>query len=257
MTIFFSDIAGFTSVAEEMSPDALVALLGGYLDGMTDVIGSAGGTVDKFIGDGIMAFWGAPEVVEDHAARACEAALGCQRELERMQREGSAEMKRLATRIGLATGEVLVGNIGTPERLNYTVMGDVVNLASRLEGLNKQYGTRVMASEETVRAANGRVVARAIDVVAVKGKARGVRVYELMARASEGDARAARVGALSEEALEAYLGRDFARAEARWAAVLDELPGDRAASLMRDRAREYGAHPPPAEWNGVYVAHEK
>ena len=187
MTAFFSDIAGFTSVAEEMEPGALVELLGDYLQGMTQEIARESGTVDKFIGDGIMAFWGAPEPLADHAARACRAAVLCQRRLAELQRTGSAGMKKLSTRIGVASGDVLVGNIGTPQRMNYTIMGDTVNLASRLEGLNKQYGTRVMASEAAVLAAGSRVVARPIDVVAVKGTARGVMVYELLALAVDDD----------------------------------------------------------------------
>jgi adenylate cyclase len=139
LTVFFSDIAGFTTLSESVNPEELVELLGGYLDELTSIIAEHQGTVDKFLGDGVMAFWGAPADRPEHAALACEAAVRIQR---RLAGRGGA----LSTRIGLATGEVVVGNIGTHERMNYTVMGDVVNLAARLEGLNKQYGTSIMIS---------------------------------------------------------------------------------------------------------------
>jgi adenylate cyclase len=252
LTIFFSDLAGFTSLSETRAPDELVKFLGEYFDNMSQIIMSERGTVDKYMGDGIMAFWGAPMRVEDHAAKACAATLRCQRRV----RELSAKGAELTTRIGLATGTVLVGNIGSTERMNYTVMGDVANLASRLEGLNKQYGTDSMISEETYEQAKAEVVARPIDVVAVKGKKQGVKVYELLALASDNDADAVAVADASTRALTAYLDQRFSEAAAAWDEVLAKRPGDKAATTMKTRALGYAASP-PERWSGVMIATEK
>jgi adenylate cyclase len=253
LTIFFSDLEGFTGLAETKAPDELVKFLGKYFDDMSKIIASESGTIDKYMGDGIMAFWGAPTKVEDHAARACVAALACQRRVDELAKQGV----NLATRIGLATGVVLVGNIGSYERMNYTVMGDVANLASRIEGLNKQYGTFLMISEATYDLAKDVVVARPIDVVAVKGKTQGVPVYELLALRADKDAKAEALAANSTQAIEHYLGRRFAEAAAMWSAILDDRPTDMAARVMRDRALAFGAAPPPPEWTGVKIATSK
>jgi len=258
LTVFFSDIAGFTSIAEEMKPGELVELLGAYLDEMTQAIGQEKGTVDKYIGDGIMAFWGAPATVEDHAARACLAALDCSRRMARLSRaEGGAWARKLHTRIGIATGDVLVGNIGTKDRMNYTVMGDTANLASRLEGLNKVYGTSILASEATVRAAGSRIVARPVDVVAVKGKAQETRVYEVLACGDEDAVADRALAALCERALAAYLARDFMGAAGLWDEALAAMPGDPVSRVMAERARANVVVPPPAAWTGVHVVDTK
>ena len=256
MTIFFSDLAGFTSFSEAMSPSDLVALLGDYFDAMTRVIGDRKGTIDKFIGDAIMAFWNAPASEEHHATLACEAALACIQRLAEMKRSNPAYAV-LSARIGIATGDVLVGNIGSRERLNYTVMGDTVNLASRLEGLSKQYGTSILVSEPTCQAARATVVMRAVDVVAVKGRSQGVRIYEPLARRSEATPAALGREAASREAMDAYLARRFDDASRAWGRCLELVPEDRAARVMRDRASAFASAPPPDDWDGVAVMHEK
>ena len=253
LTVYFSDIAGFTSLAESMTPARLVEFLGEYFDEASSVIAAEHGTVDKYLGDGIMAFWGAPAPLADHAVHACLAALASHAMITRLAAQGT----KISARIGVATGDVLVGNIGSHERMNYTVMGDTANLASRLEGLNKQYGTAMMVSETTYLAAKRAVIARPIDVVAVKGKSRGVRVYELLAKVSDADVVAEAVAAFSTAALDSYLIRDFAAAAASWQRVLDKRPGDPAATLMRARALAYLETPPPPGWTGVTTATEK
>ncbi|HEY1956516.1 MAG TPA: adenylate/guanylate cyclase domain-containing protein [Polyangiaceae bacterium] len=250
LTIFFSDLAGFTTLSETLAPEALVELLGGYFDEMTRIIQSHGGTVDKFIGDAIMAFWNAPGDVPNHAERACRAALACQAKLDAMRR-ADARLAGLNARIGLATGKVLVGNIGATDRMNYTVMGDTVNLASRLEGLNKAYGTPVMASETTFAKAG--VLARAVDVVAVKGKALGVRVYEPRADGANEKKFCDACG----RALDLYLARKFEDAARAWDEALAIHADDEAAKTMKARALAFAAAPPPADWNGTNVMHEK
>lgn len=248
LTVFFSDIAGFTTLAESMTPEQLVELLGGYLDEATRVIAEHKGTVDKFLGDGIMAFWGAPEKLADHAALACEAAVKMQRALR-----GS----KLTTRIGLATGQVLVGNIGSHERMNYTVMGDAANLAARLEGLNKQYGTSIMISETTWLAARDRIVARPVDVVAVKGKHQAVKVYEVLGLASDADSQTSAIARHAETGLDSYLARDFTVAIGAFEKVLELRPDDAPSRRFIDRCRTYAAAPPPPGWTGVHHATEK
>ena len=178
-----------TSIAETMAPDELVQLLSRYFDEMTQVIAAQGGTVDKFIGDAIMAFWGAPALTADHAARACEAALRSQRKLAELRAAPDPPgLANIRARIGIATGDVLVGNVGSHDRFNYTVMGDTVNLASRLEGLNKLYGTRILISDHTYQAAREHIVARPVGVVQVKGKRQCVEVWEPLCLACEDDA---------------------------------------------------------------------
>jgi adenylate cyclase len=253
LTVYFSDLAGFTTLAETKTPDELVRFLSEYFDDMSSIIATERGTVDKYLGDGIMAFWGAPVGFEDHAVHACRAALRCRARVHELSARGAT----LATRIGVATGDVLVGNIGSTERINYTVMGDTANLASRLEGLNKQYGTDVMISEATYNQAASHVVARPIDVVAVKGKSRGVRVYELLAMADEANADAVAIAAAATRALAAYLERRFSEAVAAWDEILALRPDDRASQVMRERALRYVAAPPPADWTGLTVATEK
>jgi class 3 adenylate cyclase len=258
MTVFFSDIVEFTGACERIDPDALMKTLGVYLKGMTEAILREGGTVDKFIGDGVMAFWGAPHPAADHATRACRAALACQRFIADMATGWQAQgLPPFPTRIGINTGEVLVGNVGYEERMNYTVMGDPVNVASRLEELNKRYGTRVLIGE-TVRAAVGdQFEMRLLDRVVVKGKSRGQAVYELVAEKDgippERRAFLGRFGG----GVERYFARDWAGALAVFEATLRETPGDEPSRIYIERCRTLLASPPGPDWDGVTVMRVK
>jgi class 3 adenylate cyclase len=182
VTIYFSDLAGFSTLSEKLSPDEVVALVNAYLSAMTDIIESEGGFVDKYIGDAIVAVFGAPADDAAHAAAATRAALACQRRLAAMNAPGGPFADRpLAQRIGLNSGEVLVGNIGSHRRFNYTVMGDAVNLAARLEEANKEYGTVILAAEATVSAAGPGFAWRELDRITVRGREQKVRIYEALA----------------------------------------------------------------------------
>lgn len=183
MTIFFCDIVGFTTISESMSPEELAQRMGVYFDGMTKIILKYNGTVDKYIGDSIMAFWGAPHLCDDQAVKACKATLECRQFVEELSEKWEKEgLTGFHTRFGINSGEAVVGNFGYSERLNYTVMGDNVNLASRLEGLNKQYGTKIMISESTYLQARHVIVGRILDRAVVKGKTIGVTVYEVIGK---------------------------------------------------------------------------
>ena len=251
LTILFSDIAGFTSVAEEMDPDDLVAILAEYLEGLSDAIRAQQGTVDKYIGDAIMAFWGAPREDVNHALNACEGALAMRAKLEELQ-EGWTErgLPQLQTRIGLNTGEVLVGNFGATSRLNYTVMGDAVNLASRLENLNKRYGTRIMLGESTAELVKEHMVLRPLEWVAVKGKSHAVLIHELVGRKGEVPGEVLGAIAKYEGALQLYREREFEKAADAFDAAGPIREGDLAPALMAEQARQFAAEPPPDEWNG-------
>ena len=184
LSLLFTDIRGFTTIAEGIAPDVLAPALGRYLEAMIAGVHSTGGTIDKFTGDGLMAFWNAPSMAPDHARRACEAVLACLETTDALfASEAWAGLPPLFTRFGLHVDEVLVGHFGAPDRLSYTAMGDGVNLASRLEGLGKQYGVATLASEAIVARTEGAFVFRRVDLVAVKGKTKGVAVYELLGRA--------------------------------------------------------------------------
>lgn len=256
LTVFFSDLAGFTTIAESMKPAALVELLGDYLDAMTQVIAAESGTVDKFIGDGIMAFWGAPQPRDDHGARAVVCALRSQAKLDELRKRGKG-LEKLAMRIGIATGEVLVGNIGSHERLNYTVIGDTANLAARLEGAGKSYQLGILIAQSTFDAAKDAIVARPVDVLAVKGKVQGIRVYEPLAEASSATKDDRALADLATRALDTYLARDFTAAAALYAEILQLRPGDRAAEVLRARCLAFAKEPPTEPWDGAFHATEK
>jgi len=258
MTVMFSDLRGFTSYSETIDPQELVHTLNSYLTEMTDVIFHHRGTVDKYMGDAIMAFWGAPRPQADHARRACDTAVDMMRELEILNNRWHMEGKqKLSIGIGLNTGAMTVGNMGSQRRLDYTVMGDSVNLASRLEGLNKEYGTNIIVSDSTLSEVGDGYVTRYLDLVIVKGRSTPVAVYELVGR--KGEVSGERLQALSiyEEGGRLYSSRDWLGAAARFQEVLRLDPEDAPASLYLERCEALMADPPPEEWDGVYVMTHK
>ncbi len=257
LTILFCDIAGFTTISEQMAPEALVDALAEYFASASDAVHETGGTVDKFIGDAIMAFWGAPQEIDDAPLRACRAALAIQEKVRAMSERWVAMGRpKFEVRIGINTGECIVGNIGSRSRMNYTAMGDSVNLASRLEGLNKVYGTKIMLGDATAQAVKGRMVLRPLDFVAVKGKHTASLVHELVGELSDGPA--ARAAVLHASALELYRARSFAGAADKFDEVVRTLEGrDDAAKVMAARCRHYLAEPPPQAWDGSTAMKEK
>jgi len=254
ITILFSDVAGFTSLSEKLAPNELVQRLGAYLSELATVIGREGGTVDKFIGDGVLAFWNAPQDQPDHAVRAVKAAMACQKRLS----ENRGADWALPTRIGLATGEVVVGNIGSVERMNYTVVGDTANLASRLEALNKTFGTAILVSDDCAAEARETVICRPVDVVAVVGKDQGVKVWEPLCLADDPAApvQTARA-ALTTQALDAYLQRDFSTALRCYKKLRDGTPEDPVARIMADRCFELIQTGVPDDWSGTTKVRHK
>lgn len=250
LSVMFIDIAGFTGLSERLG-DRVVPLLSRYLDIASEVIVANGGTIDKFIGDAVMAFWGAPQPQGDHALRCCRAALGCGRAMEQ---SGLADDlgQPLQIRIGINSGRMLVGNIGSELRLNYTVIGDAVNVASRLEGANKSYGTQILIGEATERLARGAIVTREIDSIAVYGREEGFSVYELIGLVGEDSGHEASDWIVRyEQGLASYRGRRFAAALADFEAVLNLRGHDRPAELMRDRCRQLVENAPDAAWRPV------
>jgi adenylate cyclase len=254
LTVHFSDIEGFTGIGERMAPAALVEHLAEYLEEMTAVLEGERGTIDKFLGDGILVFFNAPHDVPDHAARACRAALRQQERLRALQAKWAAAGKpAFRARIGLHLGEALVGNIGTAERFEYTAVGDAVNLASRLEGLNKVYGTRILASQAVRDAAGPGFEWRALDRVAVAGRRGGALISELLGERGRVAPDILRARDLYERALEAYTQRRFAEAAAGFRAAAEAAPGDRAAELLRRRSEALRGEAPPPDWDGVWL----
>ena len=254
LSVLFSDIAGFTTVVESTPPDQVLVALGAYLEGMNRAIGDHGGTVCQYLGDGIMAFWGAPEALADHAERTCRGALAMADHARALLSDAEADGRpRLPTRIGIDTGEVMVGNIGAPDRFNYGILGDTVNTAARLEGLNKVYGTSIIAGARTVALAGDAILFRPLDQVLLKGKRRPVLVYEVVAVRADATADQIAWVAAHREALRAYLDRRFAAAGARFEALLVDRPDDRATALLLDRCRTYLAAPPGPDWDGTHV----
>jgi adenylate cyclase len=257
LTVMFSDIRGFTTLSEGLTPDELVRLLNEYLGEMTEVIFESHGTLDKYIGDAIMAFWGSPYPQADHVFRGCACALQMSKGLAKLNRKWEAEGRRpIAIGIGLNTGPVNVGNMGSDRRLAWTVMGDNVNLASRLEGITKEYQTQIVVSEGTYRQVAGQFVFRELDKIRVKGKNLPVNIYELLGVVAETPKYQAMLREY-DHAMAAYRSHDWTEAAGRLGQILSLHPDDGPTRVFLQRALEFLENAPEADWDGVYVMKTK
>ncbi len=256
LSVLFVDIRGFTTLSEQLSPEDLASLLNAFTDGMTQVILDTGGLVDKYIGDSVMAVFGAPVQQPDHAARACRAALGMVQEVRRLNRElPLPEGVDLRVGVGVNSGPMVVGNMGSRLRFNYTVVGDNVNLASRLEGQTKEYGVEVVISQSTrEQVGDDEFLVRVLDVIRVKGKRLPVTIYELLGPRPPETPRHL---SLYQQAFDAYLERDFGRAVELLEEAAELAPEDGPTRVLLARARDYLRQPPPEDWDGVVTKTSK
>jgi adenylate cyclase len=253
LTVLFSDISGFTTIAERIPAEELMIHLSDYFDELTKILSDQLGTVDKYIGDGIMAFWGAPVPDEDHVFHACNAGLLCQEKLVELNRKWESEGRVvLDTRIGISSGETVVGNVGSSERMDYTVIGDNVNLASRLESVNKLYKTKIAVSQKTYLSVCDRFWFRPLGIIAVKGKTEGIRIYELVGRRGEGALdEVAELCTEFERGFNAYLAREWDLGYKIFENLAMRFPGDAPAVLYMARCRHYRETPPGEAWKGI------
>lgn len=257
LTVLFSDIRGFTSLSESLSPEQVVSLLNDYLTPMTRILLDQGGTLDKYMGDAVMAFFGAPVVQPDHAERACGAALAMRARLAELNPEWSRRgLPPIASGIGINTGLVSVGNMGSSMIFDYTVIGDHVNLGSRLEGLTKLYGVDIVVSEYTAARVRRSFLLRELDCVRVKGRREPVRIFELVGRAIEGAADGEFLEGFAA-GLAAYRDRSFEKAAASFRDAALLRPRDGPTTLYLERLEAFRASPPVEDWEGVTNLTEK
>ncbi|MFC1876809.1 CHASE2 domain-containing protein [Thermodesulfobacteriota bacterium] len=258
ITAFFSDVQGFTSISEKLTPHELVELLNEFLTEMTDIILKREGTVDKFEGDAIIAFYGAPNALENQAETACLTCVDMQKRLgelrEKWHQEGKPELKM---RIGLSTGPAVVGNMGSRNRMDYTMMGDTVNTAARLEGVNKIYGIYTLVCETTFKKASRRVWGREIDSINVVGKGEPVTVYQVLGYAEDIDETMLKMTGLYAEGLHLYRQQHWDSAIEKFDTALNVSPDDGPSKAMRDRCATYKIEPPSQDWNGSYTMKTK
>ena len=262
VTVLFSDIEGFASLSEKMAPEDVSAILNEYLNQMMNCIKETGGTLDKFIGDAIMAEWNAPVTQADHAARACETALLMMEEMTKLGEKWRGEGKPLLNiRIGVNTGEMVVGNLGSKEIFDYTVIGDEVNVAARLEPLNKDFNTNIAVSESTRDEAElhrpGRFVFRRLARVALKGKTAPLDVYELVGLKDAVARERMEALGLYAQGLDLFLEGRFPEARELFERAVERYPGDGPSRNYAELCAAYEEAPPPPDWNGVYVQRSK
>ncbi len=254
VSVIFTDLAGFSTISEKLSPERLHDLLTMYFREMMDILLQENATLDKFIGDAIMVYFGCPVADPTHPLRACRAALAMQRRLAELNPGWAAQgYPALHMRVGMNSGPVVAGNMGTESIFNYTILGDNVNLASRLEGVNKEYGTGILLGQDTWRQVGGRVCGRELDWIRVKGKTAPVGIYELAALEGELPDRTASLYSAYAGGLHSYRQRRWEEASRIFAEILREDPGDGPSLTMKSRAEEYGRNPPPDDWDGVYT----
>jgi adenylate cyclase len=258
-TVFFSDIKDFTTVAESLSPKELVTFLNEYFSLASDLILRYEGMLDKYIGDAIMAIFGAPVTHADHPRQACLAALEIQNTLQsyRQRTERPAGEPDFVTRVGLHTGSMIVGNIGSRNHLDYTAIGDTVNLASRLEGVNKYFGTHIILSQTTREGAGDDFAARPLDYIRVKGKKEPIRIYELVGQRTLLTREQHEAIDMFAAALTMYRSHTFAGARRQFEEILRLTANDAAAQVYVSRCRELEEHPPADDWDGVYTMTSK
>ena len=258
VTVFFSDIVGFASISEELTPMATVNFLNHYFAAVTESIRASNGIIDKFIGDAVMAFWCAPFSPGDsHAPAACRSALAQQEAIAKLNHElpNVLGLRRsaptLTVRMGIATGEVVLGTVGSTVAKSFTVIGDTVNLASRLENVNKVFGTRIIITESTLKFARAEVEARELDLITVAGKTEPVRIFELICPAGQLGPAEAELLAEFATGLAAYRQRDWDTAERQFRRCLEIDPKDAPSALYLERIAALRADPPPGDWDGV------
>ncbi|MBU0574772.1 MAG: adenylate/guanylate cyclase domain-containing protein, partial [Proteobacteria bacterium] len=257
LSVMFSDIRGFTGISEKLTPEELVRLLNEYLTAMTDVVFKYDGLLDKYIGDAIMAVFGAPLDQPDHALRACRTALEMMSELKRLREKWAAEGRPdVNIGVGVNTGDMVVGNMGSEMRFDYTVIGDSVNLASRLEGTNKEYGTNIIISEFTYESIRNELFCRELDAVRVKGKKLPVRIYELLGEKKDAAEWQECVGRF-ETGLAKYREGLWDEAIAAFRSVLEVKPEDYPTQLYIERCETLKENPPEGEWDGVFTMTKK
>jgi adenylate cyclase len=264
VTVMFSDIRGFTTISEKLDAQELALFLNQYLSDMTRIVFKTNGTLDKYIGDAVMAFWGAPFEEPGHAAKACNAALEMMKRVRELQKQWEAQGKpRLEIGIGLNTGVASVGNMGSSLRYGYTALGDTVNLSSRLEGLNKDYGTHIIVNETTYEGTkdNG-FLFRELDLIRVKGKLQPVTIYQLMGRQADlaADGRVEEVRLQVEQfalARELFRNRKWDAAQRAFQEFLEKWPEDGPSRVYWKRCQEYLFDEPSANWDGVFVMTHK
>jgi len=255
--VFFSDVRGFTTISEKLDPRALVDLLNSYLTPMTELVFKNKGTLDKYMGDAIMAFFGAPIRFPDHAAWACRSALQQLEKIKDLQEEyRQKNLPSIDMGIGLNSGEASVGNMGSTMVRNYTVMGDTVNLASRLEGITKQYGTKVIISHSTYGHVKDKFTCREVDQVKVKGKLEPVKIYELIC---EGQPNQIMAGVIEHfgKGYSCYYKKEWDQAIAAFNEALKISPEDGPSKVYIERCEEFKLEPPPENWDGVFVMKTK
>lgn len=258
VTIYFADIVGFTRLSELMPPEELVEVLAEYLDVLSGKVIEHEGTVDKFNGDDVMAFWGAPNPVENPALKACEAALRSKQAIHAMHTEWQAKgMPLLFASFGIATGDVVVGNVGSRERMNYTVIGDAVNLASRFQGLNKFYETEILIGTQTKEEAGEAIVTRILDYVSVAGRSRPARIYELVGLAGEVGDNDLKIVRLHNEAMDHYRAQRFVEAADGFRTIVAMREKDGPARILLKRCLQYAKNPPDEDWDGSHRAEAK
>ena len=260
LSVLFSDIRGFTSISEKLTPEALVQLLNEYLTAMTNVVFHYDGLLDKYMGDAIMAVFGAPLDQPDHPVRACRTALGMMAELKILQEKWREEGRPIINiGVGVNTGDMVVGNMGSEMRFDYTVMGDAVNLGSRLEGINKEYGTNIVISEYTHEKVKDVFLFRELDSVRVKGKNQPVTIYELIGYKDDKDysEKWGNAVRLFEEGLTKYKQGLWDEAIECFGKVMEIRPSDPPSLLYIERSRTLKENPPAEPWDGVYTMTKK
>ncbi len=258
-TVLFSDIRRFTTLAEAMSPQETVAMLNDYFTSMVEVVFTHGGVLDKYIGDAIMAVFGTAVSDVSDADNSLTVATEMLRELARFnQQRRERDLEAIEIRIGIATGEVLAGSLGSRRRLEYTVIGDNVNLAARLEGANKHYGTTVLLAASTVEALKSRPILRRLDLIQVKGKLQPTLAYESLDHYDpERFPRLAALISAYEAGLVCYQRRDWGTAIRHFGEALEAVPSDQPSRIFIDRCRYYSENPPPENWNGIWIMADK